>query len=257
VSAYPPDEPGAKARLTHDLEPPAIALAIGAHPDDIEFSCGGTLAKWAAAGTEVHLLILTDGSKGTWDPHADPAALLLTRETEARAAAAELGAHQLHLLRLIDGELDSSLATRGRVCETIRRVKPNVVLGHDPWKRYRIHPDHRHAGWLAVEGIFGARDPHFFPEQLLAAHRADTLLLFEAEFVDHVEDVAATVDAKTRALLRHESQWRSTLGIEPGDAEGAEQFRVRRREIAADLAARYAVTPAITAVEAFKRIDDL
>src|SRR3989440_11224943 len=77
-------------RLT-DLPTPARALAIGAHPDDVEFGCGATLAKWAEAGAEVRLLVLTDGSKGTWDPTADLGALVATRRREQVASAALLG----------------------------------------------------------------------------------------------------------------------------------------------------------------------
>ena len=76
------------ASVTVDQPVPSSALAIGAHPDDIEFGCGATLAKWAAAGCRVHHLILTDGSKGSWDPEADLGALVATREAECRAAAA-------------------------------------------------------------------------------------------------------------------------------------------------------------------------
>ena len=75
-----------------DLPVPERVLAIGAHPDDIEFGCGATLAKWSAAGSEIWLLVLTDGSKGTWDPNADPAELANLRVNEQVAAAAGLGA---------------------------------------------------------------------------------------------------------------------------------------------------------------------
>ena len=77
--------------VSRDLEVPARALAVGAHPDDIEFGCGGTLAKWAGSGCEIHHLVCTDGSKGSWDPSADTAQLIVTRQEEQRAAARELG----------------------------------------------------------------------------------------------------------------------------------------------------------------------
>ena len=90
--------------------------------------------------------MLTDGSKGTWDPASDTAALIATRQAEQRAAAHALGAHAVHFLGAIDGELEADAAMRRRVCELVRTVQPDVVLGHDPWKQYRLHPDHRHAG---------------------------------------------------------------------------------------------------------------
>ena len=101
---------------SRELSVPRSALAIGAHPDDVEFGCGGTLAKWAAAGCVVHHLVCTDGSKGTWNPDADTAALAQQRQLEQRAAARRLGAAnagEVVFLEYVDGELDSSLAARG------------------------------------------------------------------------------------------------------------------------------------------------
>lgn len=236
-----------------DLEPPAVALAIGAHPDDVEFGCGATLAKWAAAGSDVQLLVLTDGSKGTWDDDARTDDLVATRRREARGAADVLGASAVHFLGVVDGELDSDLATRADVCRVIRRTRPDVVLGHDPWKRYRLHPDHRHAGLLTIEAIVAARDPHFFTGQGLAHHRPSEALLFEAETVDHWERVDGWIDTRIEALLRHRSQWRSTMGI----ADDPERERARfatdqRREVAS--AGR---TAGLVAAEGFKRLPDL
>ena len=76
---------------TVDLQVPGRALAIAAHPDDVEFGIGATLAKWAAAGTEIVHVICTDGSKGTWDPHADIAELVARRRREQAAASIALG----------------------------------------------------------------------------------------------------------------------------------------------------------------------
>ena len=146
--------------MSLNLGTPAVALAIGAHPDDVEFGAGGTLAKWSAAGCIVHHLICTDGSKGSWDPHEDTVALVAQRQDEQRAAAKALGASgEVVFLGHTDGELQSGLAEREQVARVIRELQPEVVFGHDPWRRYRLHPDHRHAGLLAVEGIVAARDP--------------------------------------------------------------------------------------------------
>jgi LmbE family N-acetylglucosaminyl deacetylase len=199
-----------------DLPRPERALAVGAHPDDVEFGCGATLAKWAAAGAAVSLVVLTDGSKGTWDREADLADLVATRHREQHEAAATLGLAGVEFLDLPDGELGSGLAERALVCEAIRRLRPDVVLGHDPWKRYRIHPDHRHAGWLTLDAVVAARDHHYFPEQHLPAHRPGRVLLFEAEEVDHLEQVDRYLDTKIRALLCHRSQWPSTMRIDAG-----------------------------------------
>jgi LmbE family N-acetylglucosaminyl deacetylase len=211
---------------SRDLPVPARALAIAAHPDDIEFGCGATLAKWSAAGCEVSLLICTDGSKGTWDTEADVAALVATRQTEQRAAAAALGATgEVVFLGRVDGELEADLATRAEVARWIRVLRPDVVLGHDPWKRYRLHPDHRNAGFLTVDGVVAARDPHFFPDQGIAHHRPSALLLFEADEADHGEDVTGFDNTKIAALEAHTSQHESTMEIRPGDEQvGKERF---------------------------------
>lgn len=217
------------APLTTDLDVPARALAIGAHPDDVELGCGATLAKWAAAGCEVHHLVCTDGSKGSWDPHEDVAALVTRRQEEQRAASRALGGGgRVVFLGWTDGELASGLGQTGLVAEWIRRLRPDVVLGHDPWRRYRLHPDHRNAGFLVTDGIVAARDPHFFPQQGLEPHRPSALLLWEADQVDHVEDAAGFVDAKVAALLEHRSQFRSTMSIDDPDAvDEVEAFRSR------------------------------
>jgi LmbE family N-acetylglucosaminyl deacetylase len=239
---------------TRDLPAPGIALAVGAHPDDVEFGCGATLAKWSAAGATVHLLVLTDGSKGTWDERDDLAALVARRQEESRAAAAALGAKAVHFLGCVDGELESGAGERALVCEVLRQVRPDVVLGHDPWKRYRLHPDHRHAGWLTVEGIVAARDPHFFPGLGGPHHRPETLLLFEADEPDHVECVDDFVGAKIDALLAHRSQWRSTMGID-GDApeDGIAAFSARVE----DEAREAAVGEQTEFAEAFHLVTDL
>lgn len=240
--------------MTHDLPVPAVALAIGAHPDDVEFGCGATLAKWAAAGCTVHHLVCTDGSKGTWDPTADSLALAARRKIEQRQAARRLAgdrAGEVVFLEYVDGELDSGLDARSRVALTIRRLRPDVVLGHDPWKRYRLHPDHRHAGLLACEGIVAARDPHFFPEHGIAHHRPEHLLLFEADAPDHLEDVTGWIDVKLEALEAHESQFESTMkAIDESQLAG---FRERITNRLVGLGAEHGVG----AAEIFKLISDL
>jgi LmbE family N-acetylglucosaminyl deacetylase len=218
--------------ISVNLAVPASALAIAAHPDDVEFGCGGTLAKWADAGCRIHHLICTDGSKGTWDPEADTATLVATRQAEQRAASRALGGTgDVVFLGWPDGELEAGPRQRWQVAYWIRKIRPDVVLGHDPWRRYRLHPDHRNAGFLVTDAIVAARDPHFFPEQGMAPHRPEALLFWEADEVDHVEDVADFVDAKVAALLAHESQFRSTMDIaDASAADELERFSAQVRE---------------------------
>jgi LmbE family N-acetylglucosaminyl deacetylase len=242
VGDLPAEEPP-----TVDLAPPSSALAVGAHPDDIEFGCGATLAKWAAAGCRVEFLVLTDGSKGSWDETADLARLVAVRAEECRAAAAVVdgstgGAGHaedggprggVHFLGREDGELADGPSERRDVARLIRALRPDVLLAHDPWRRYRLHPDHRAAGFLTIGGLVAARDPHFFPELDLAPHRPQALLLFEADQPNHVEGVAGYEEVKIAALRCHASQAESTFGIAPGaegvSAEDAFAAKVRRQ----------------------------
>ena len=238
-----------------DVPTPARALAIGAHPDDIEFGAGGTLAKWAAAGCQIVHLVCTDGSKGSWDPDQDQAELIATRQREQRAASRALGGSgECIFLGWRDGELEAGLRQRWEVAYWIRTCRPDVVLGHDPWRRYRLHPDHRNAGLLATDGIVAARDPHFFPEQSLPPHRPSTLLLWEADEPNHVEDVGGYVERKMDALLAHASQFRSTMNIE--DPASTEQHDAFRRRIH-DRLAEHGRPAGVTHGEAFHIITRL
>jgi LmbE family N-acetylglucosaminyl deacetylase len=116
----------------------------------------------------------------------------------------------------------------------MRTVRPDVVLGHDPWRRYRLHPDHRHAGFILTDSLVAARDPHFFADLGLAPHRPTALLLWEADEPNHVEDVAPFVDSKVEALLAHASQHESTMGMASDDAGTRQAFaRTVRTQLAA------------------------
>jgi LmbE family N-acetylglucosaminyl deacetylase len=123
------------------------------------------------------------------------------------------------------------------------------VLGHDPWKQYRLHPDHHRGGQLTVDGIVAARDPHFFPG-VGTPHRPARLLLFEAQVVDHVEPVEeADLRTKIDALLCHRSQWRSTMHIDERASDVDAQVAAFRQRIEDEIAA--------AGGEAFKLLTDL
>jgi len=242
--------PDLKGTPPAPLDPPASALAIGAHPDDVEFGAGGTLARWAEAGTRVTMLVMTDGSKGSWDPNADPADLAARRTAEQQAAAAELGAARVLQAGHVDGELEYSMELRAQICRFIRTVRPEVVLSHDPWQRYQLHPDHRVTGMAVVDGVVAARDHLFFPEHGLDPHRPVALLLWFPDEPNHWEDVSGGLDRKVAALLCHASQSAATMGG-ARDGEGERQAFVSRIE---NRAAEVGETPGLAAAEAFRRI---
>jgi LmbE family N-acetylglucosaminyl deacetylase len=163
----------------------------------------------------------------------------------------------VHFLRRIDGELENDVATRAEACAVIREVRPDVILGHDPWCTYRLHPDHREAGLLTVGAIVAARDPHFFPDQQLAPHRPATLLLFEPQRIDHLERVEGRVDRKVEALLAHRSQWRSTMAIDEADEAEASAQRATFAAGLHDRARTHGLRAGLRAAEPFARIDRL
>lgn len=252
--------------LTVDLDVPVSALAIGAHPDDVEFGCGATLARWARAGCRVHHLVLTDGSKGSWDPDEDLADLAAARLAECRLGAAAIdgtapGAapadDRVLFLGAVDGELVNGVDERRAVCSVIRQLRPAVVLGHDPWRRYRLHPDHRNAGFLMLDSLVAARDPHFFPEVALAPHRPDHLLLWEPDLPNHVEVAVGYEAAKVDALLCHQSQQVTTMGIESdGSTSDDPEVQAFAAKVRHQLAAHGALAGA-AAGEAFHLMSDL
>ena len=216
------------------LPTPERVLTIGAHPDDAEFGAGGTLARWAQEGCRISMLIVTDGSKGSWDPAVTPSDLAKVRAAEQVAAAETLGATgDLIHLDYVDGELEYSMELRQRICEWIRRVRPNVVLSHDPWKRYMLHPDHRAAGMGAIDGVVAARDHLFYPELGLEKHRPEAILLWGADEPDYWEDIEPTFDVKIAALLCHSSQTQTTMNDATNGDEARAAFITRMKEWAA------------------------
>jgi len=216
------------------LPTPERVLTIGAHCDDAEFGAGGTLAKWAEAGAEISMLIVTDGSKGTWDPDQNPAELIESRRSEQHAAAEALGATgEIGFLDYVDGELTNDRTLREQISLWIRRLRPDVVLTFDPWKRYMLHPDHRAIGWAVVDGVVAARDHLFFPDQLrdgVTKHRPQALLLFVPDEADHFEDIGSSFDTKIRALLCHSSQGHTTMGDAHHSADARELFEKKIRQ---------------------------
>jgi len=224
-------------------------LAVFAHPDDAEISSGGTLAKWVAAGRQVHLLVLTNGDRGSSDPSLHRAELARIRAEETKDAAGVLGLASARVLETSDGELENTPKVRDEVVRTIRRIRPQTVLSCDPtaWffdNRYYNHSDHRTAGVVALDSVFpGAGNPHYFAEHLaegLEAWDVHDIWLGWTNELNHHEDVTGYLDVKLAALARHRSQvegdgirffeeWLPREAEEAGKKIGvqhAEEFRV-------------------------------
>ncbi|HXF60942.1 MAG TPA: PIG-L deacetylase family protein [Caldilineaceae bacterium] len=184
-------------------------MVIAAHPDDPEFGCGGTIAKLAAQGKEITYVLLTSGDKGSHDPGVRPGQLARMREREQRAAADELGVKEVIFLRYPDGILENTLALRAQLAHIIRQHKPHILFAIDPWRHYQLHPDHRAAGYAALDAVYAAREWNIFAEQLMDDEppwRVRQIYLFWTENADHWEDVSETMDKRILALTRHVSQ---------------------------------------------------
>jgi LmbE family N-acetylglucosaminyl deacetylase len=179
------------------------------------------------------MLIVTDGSKGTWDENLEAERLIQIREEEQRQSAEVLGARgEIVHLGYVDGELEYSMELRRQICSWIRKLRPNIVLGHDPWRRYMLHPDHRVAGFGAIDGVVAARDHLFFPD-LGDKHRPDAILLWGADQPDYWEDISARFDQKIEALLCHSSQTITSMSDANAGQSGREAFERRMLEWAA------------------------
>ena len=134
------------------------AVVLFAHPDDAEFMCGGTVARWVNEGCRVHYVVITDGSAGSNEPGITREAFREIREREQRAAADILGVSSVTFLGELDGHLEVTLATRKKVCREIRRLRPEVLVAPDPsrlWsgEGYINHWDHKQAGLLALTAV--------------------------------------------------------------------------------------------------------
>jgi LmbE family N-acetylglucosaminyl deacetylase len=158
---------------------------------------------------------------------------------------------ELVFLDHVDGELVHSMTLREQLALWIRRLRPEVVLSWDPWRRYMLHPDHREIGWGAVDGVVSARDHLFFPHQLvdgLSKHRPEAILLFAADESDYWEDISATFDVKIEALLCHSSQTVSTMQ----DAHAGDDERARFAERIRDWCRTMGEPVGLEVAEAFK-----
>ena len=187
----------------------AKAMVIFAHPDDAEVQCAGTVASWVEEGIKVTYVILTKGDKGTQDPVMTGEELAGLRREEQDRAAEILGVGKVVFLEKEDGELEATLENRKLLTRIIREYQPEVLVTHDPWMRYQLHPDHRACGTLALDAMISARDRLYFHEQVLQGLkpcRVRRVLLFSSDQPDFWVDIGKTLDMKIKALGEHQSQ---------------------------------------------------
>ena len=191
-------------------------LVVLAHPDDPEFFCGATIARWTAAGHNVVYWLLTCGDKGAQDPVTNPDELCNVRVVEQKAAAAVLGVHEVNFLGYEDGYLVPDLELRRDVTRIIRRERPDILVTCDPRNLFfgdiRInHPDHRAAGQVVLDAAFpAAGNPLFYPELLseegLQPHNVKEVWASLTQEPNIHMDVTELWEIKIRALYEHKSQ---------------------------------------------------
>jgi LmbE family N-acetylglucosaminyl deacetylase len=212
---------------------PACALAIYAHPDDADVAAGGLLARLAAQGTAVHLIVVCEGDKGSHGA-SDPSSLRSARRGELEHAADLLGVTSTACLSRPDGEVVNDAGLREVLVSHVRRLRPEVVVGPDPTATffdgiYVNHRDHRETGWALVDAVApAAAMPLYFPAAG-PAHGVSHLLLSGTHEADVVVDVTASIDTKVKAILAHASQ----LGGDTGAVREVVYARAERagREI--------------------------
>ncbi|MDH4146787.1 MAG: PIG-L family deacetylase [Acidimicrobiia bacterium] len=192
---------------------PSTALAVVAHPDDVDFGMAGTLSRWVDHGCDVVYCIVTDGAAGGSDGELHHR-MAQVREAEQRAAAAVVGASDVVFLGYPDGLLEVSLKLRFDITRVIREVRPDLVLTQYPERNfsriYTSHPDHMAAGEATLRAVYpDARNPFTFKElaaEGLEAHTVGEVWLSGAPAPDVFVDVTDEFERKIKALRCHESQ---------------------------------------------------
>jgi LmbE family N-acetylglucosaminyl deacetylase len=196
---------------------PESAMAIVAHPDDIEFGSAGTLIRWASAGCRVSYVLVTSGDGGIADPRISRAKAMEIREAEQRAACQLAGTTEVVFLRETDGMVVNTLELRRRLVREIRRFRPEVVLTMDPtvvWARenYINHPDHRAVGMATLDAVFPASgQPHVFQDIEIEGYTAfKPRKVYAVTFGapgDVSVNISSSIDQKIAALRCHKSQF--------------------------------------------------
>jgi LmbE family N-acetylglucosaminyl deacetylase len=235
-----------KPKFMSNFYIPDSVLVIMAHPDDMEFSCAGTMARWAKAGSRIIYVLCTSGEVGISDPEITKEKAAEIRETEQREAAKITGVHEVVFLREPDGMLQPTLELRKKLVREIRRFRPEVIVCGDPTvifagETYINHPDHRAAATAALDATFpAAGQPNLFQEleaEGLKAHKPRKVFVTGWGQTDLFVNIEETIDLKVAALSAHKSQmgdwdpeprikeWASERG-KGKEMQYAESFRV-------------------------------
>ncbi|HEV2072514.1 MAG TPA: PIG-L deacetylase family protein [Thermomicrobiales bacterium] len=204
---------------------------VVAHPDDAEFSSSGTITKLSREGKRIVLIQVTSGDRGTADRSQTPETLGATREKEQLEAARREGIDEVVFLRQGDGHIVPDIVLREKIVKQIRIHKPDVVITHDPFRPYAMHPDHRGVGQATHDSVYPtARDHLYFPDHLaegIEPHKTAEIWYFGSEAPDVFVDITDTFENKIEALKAHVSQVGDGATLD-------ERLRERSRELAKD-----------------------
>lgn len=197
-------------------------LVVVAHADDLEFTCGGTVAKMTRElGFDVYEYILTDNARGSY--RLDTEELIAVSAEEARRAGEILGLKEVRLEGYTDGDLDQvpMHILRGKVMAMCREVKADIVISWDPFAPDEDHPDHRALGMATYEAASFCGNPKFHPE-----HPHPPYPVTEAYWIaknpwraEKFVDITSTIDTKIEALLAHDCQMVLTIDALRQEAE--------------------------------------
>ena len=205
-----------------------VILAVGAHPDDMEFGASGTIAKWVEEGATAYYLICTDGSRGSSDPKMTHERLVKIRRQEQKEACKVLGVKKAFFLNHTDTQLIADLTLKEEIVRVIRMIRPNIVITMDPMFYYSTnfyggfgfvnHTDHRAAALATMDACFPlSRDRLTFQhleKEGLKPHKVEELLLVGFEKRDYIVDITKTFSKKIKALSLHKSQFDNFKEIE-------------------------------------------
>ena len=220
-----------------DYWTPGSALVVVAHPDDIEFGCAGTVARWVQEGARVAYALVTNGAAGSSDPEMTRQRLAELREAEARASAKVVGVDQVEFLGYEDGLLEPTLEVREKIVRLIRRVRPEVVVTTDPTtryfgERYINHPDHRAAGEATLAAVIPGSDtrlayPELLDEGLEPVKLTAVWLMMNME-PNLVVDIGDFLEKKIESLACHVTQVGENVDDSLGFVRGMAEFSATR-----------------------------
>ena len=226
---------------------PNRVLVVTPHPNDSEFWCGGTVARWVSEGATVRYVVCTDGAKGTTDPSVSAGELATERGDEQSRAVKELGVQELVALGLSDGGLEDTDDFRKDLVRQIRQMRPDVVICPEPYrKNLAWHRDHRITGQVTLDAVFPCARDHLHFEELwrdegLEPHKTATVFFWGTETPNTHVAIDTAMDAKSRAVKAARTRLDGH-----SDAEVDEFIRQQGREGVGDSGGNYG--------EAFRKI---